>query len=62
MNSLTKAIALKDELDLLRPIPKERKELIMQKFRLDWNYHARSIKAREIIKGVFYPSIQIAIL
>lgn len=50
MNSLTKAIALKDELDLLRLIPKEHEELIMQKYRLDWNYHTRSIKASKIIK------------
>ncbi|WP_255505196.1 hypothetical protein [Algoriphagus sp. Y33] len=39
MKSLTKATALKDELDQLRPIPKEREDLIMQEFRLDWNYY-----------------------
>lgn len=35
MESLTRAIALKNELDQLRPIPKEQEEIIMQKFRLD---------------------------
>ncbi|SDA90988.1 Fic/DOC family protein [Algoriphagus alkaliphilus] len=51
MNSLTKAIALKNELDLLRPIPKEREEIIMEKFRLDWNYHSNNLEGNSLTFG-----------
>ena len=40
MQQLKIALNLKLELDKLRPISKEREGKIMQKFRLDWNYHS----------------------
>ncbi|WP_439490832.1 Fic family protein [Algoriphagus sp.] len=51
MNSITRATALKDELDQLRPIPKEREDLIMQKFRLDWNYHSNNLEGNSLTFG-----------
>jgi Fic family protein len=51
MNSLTQATALKDELDQLRPISKEREELIMQKLRLDWNYHSNNLEGNSLTFG-----------
>lgn len=51
MNSLTQAIALKNELDQLRPIPQEREQVIMQKFRLDWNYHSNNLEGNSLTFG-----------
>lgn len=51
MNSLTQAITLKNELDQLHPIPKEREEIIMQKFRLDWNYHSNNLEGNSLTFG-----------
>lgn len=51
MNSLSKALALKNELDLLRPIAKEREEVIMEKFRLDWNYHSNNLEGNSLTFG-----------
>lgn len=48
---LTQAIELKNELDQLYPIPKEREELIMQKFRLDWNYHSNNLEGNSLTFG-----------
>lgn len=39
MKILQKIDLLKAELDALRPLDAEREGRIMQKFRLDWNYH-----------------------
>lgn len=51
MNSLTQAITLKNELDQLHPIPKEREEIIMLKFRLDWNYHSNNLEGNSLTFG-----------
>ena len=51
MNSITKAIALNDELDQLRPIPKKREDLIMEKFRLYWNYHSNNLEGNSLTFG-----------
>ena len=51
MESHTRAIELKNELDQLRPIPREREEIIMQKFRLDWNYHSNNLEGNSLTFG-----------
>jgi Fic family protein len=48
---LEKALKLKQELDQLRPIPLEVEERIMQKFRLDWNYHSNNIEGNSLTYG-----------
>ena len=40
MNALAKSQQLKNELDNLRPLDTEAEARIMQKVRLDWNYHS----------------------
>jgi Fic family protein len=39
---------LKKELDGLRPIPPDRMARVMQKLRLDWNYHSNSIEGNTL--------------
>lgn len=39
---------LQIELDRLRPIPEERMGKLMQKLRLDWNYHSNSIEGNTL--------------
>jgi Fic family protein len=51
MDSIEKAIKLKEELDSLRPIDKEREAIIMQKFRLDWNYHSNHLEGNSLTYG-----------
>ncbi|MDR7130975.1 Fic family protein [Algoriphagus sp. 4150] len=51
MDTFTKAAVLKDELNQLPPIPKEWEELIMQKFRLDWNYHSNNLEGNSLTFG-----------
>lgn len=51
MNSLSTALNLKKQLDQLRPIPVEREGLIMQKFRLDWNYHSNNLEGNSLTYG-----------
>jgi len=48
MNSLEKAINLKSQLDKLRPLSKEAEAAVMQKFRLDWNFHSNSIEGNTL--------------
>lgn len=43
--------ALKQELDLLRPLNKEQEGMIMQKFRLDWNYHSNHLEGNTLTYG-----------
>ena len=43
MNNVIKSIQLKKELDALRPFNKKDEARIMQKFRLDWNYHSNNL-------------------
>jgi Fic family protein len=51
MESLKKALELKKQLDSLRPIKKEDEERIMQKFRLDWNYHSNNLEGNSLTYG-----------
>ncbi|MBS4027666.1 MAG: Fic family protein [Ignavibacteriales bacterium] len=51
MNSIEKALRLKTELDSLRPINKEQEAIIMQKFRLDWNYHSNHLEGNSLTFG-----------
>jgi len=51
MQQLKIALNLKLELDKLRPIPKECEGKIMQKFRLDWNYHSNHLEGNSLTFG-----------
>ena len=51
MNEVAKALQLKQELDNLRPIDKEKEAIIMQKFRLDWNYHSNHLEGNSLTYG-----------
>jgi len=51
MEELKKALELKKELDALRPIDAEREAIIMQKFRLDWNYHSNHLEGNTLTYG-----------
>jgi len=51
MNFLTTAEQLKNELDTLRPLDKEAEARIMQKFRLDWNYHSNKLEGNSLTYG-----------
>ncbi len=51
MESLEKVILLKKELDSLRPISKAQEFAIMQKFRLDWNYHSNHLEGNSLSFG-----------
>ncbi len=51
MESLKKASELKKELDTLRPIDKAEEQRIMQKIRLDWNYHSSNIEGNSLTYG-----------
>lgn len=43
--------ALKAEIDALRPIDYEQEQRIMQKFRLEWNYHSNAIEGNTLTLG-----------
>lgn len=45
------AIALKAELDNLRPLTKEQEAIVMQKFRLDWNYNSNNLEGNSLTYG-----------
>ncbi len=51
IDSINKAIELKSELDNLRPISKEQELRIMQKFKLDWNYHSNHLEGNSLTYG-----------
>lgn len=51
MTNLEKSIILKNELDSLRPLKKEDELRIMQKFRLDWNYHSNNLEGNTLTYG-----------
>jgi len=51
MDSVNKAEQLKEELDNLRPIDSEAEKRIMQKFRLDWNYHSNNLEGNSLTYG-----------
>lgn len=42
---------LKTQLDEFRPLPPETEQRIMQKFRLDWNYHSSNIEGNKLTYG-----------
>lgn len=42
---------LKGEIDTLRPLSLEQEGRIMQKFRLDWNYHSNAIEGNSLTYG-----------
>ena len=44
MSNIEKALKLKTDLDSLRPLSKEDELKVMQKFRLDWNYHSNHLE------------------
>lgn len=51
MNHIVQALKLKQQLDELRPLKKEDELRIMQKFRLDWNYHSNNIEGNSLTYG-----------
>jgi Fic family protein len=51
MQKIEKALQLKLELDKLRPISAEQEDKIMQKFRLDWNYHSNHLEGNSLTYG-----------
>lgn len=42
---------IKAEIDVHRPLPKATEERIMQKLRLDWNYHSNAIEGNQLDYG-----------
>ncbi|MES2485370.1 MAG: Fic family protein [Bacteroidota bacterium] len=51
MEEVLQAIALKQQLDSMRPLDKEQEAKIMQKFRLDWNYHSNNLEGNSLTYG-----------
>ncbi len=51
MSYITQALKLKQQLDQLRPISEEQEARIMQKFRLDWNYHSNHLEGNSLTFG-----------
>jgi Fic family protein len=51
MEILEKVEQLKTELDSLRPLDGEAEARIMQKFRLDWNYHSNKLEGNSLTYG-----------
>ena len=51
MKTLEETEQLKAELDSLRPLDSEAEARIMQKFRLDWNYHSNNIEGNSLTYG-----------
>ncbi|PPL02277.1 Fic family protein [Parapedobacter indicus] len=51
MQPIEQAIQLKTELDNLRPLTKEQEAIIMQKFRLDWNYNSNNLEGNSLTYG-----------
>ncbi|MFB6341664.1 Fic family protein [Saccharicrinis sp. FJH62] len=49
--NLLRAVELKKELDAFRPLTQEVEQRIMQKFRLDWNYHSSNIEGNKLSYG-----------
>jgi Fic family protein len=49
--NLKRATELKKELDSFRPLSAEVEKRIMQKFRLDWNYHSSHIEGNQLTYG-----------
>jgi Fic family protein len=48
---LNQVLSLKNQLDALRPLGREQEAIIMQKFRLDWNYHSNHLEGNSLTYG-----------
>ena len=48
MEPVKKAFLLKEELAALQPLPQELEAKIMQKFRMDWNYHSNRLEGNAL--------------
>ena len=48
---LNQVLLLKNELDAFRPLGREQEAIIMQKFRLDWNYHSNHLEGNSLTYG-----------
>ncbi len=48
METLERAAQLKAELDVLSPLDAQAEARIMQKFRLDWNYHSNNLEGNSL--------------
>lgn len=42
---------LKKQVDVLRPLPKEIEDRVLQKLRLEWNYHSNAIEGNQLSYG-----------
>lgn len=51
MSPLEKVAILFEELNALRPFSSDDEQRIMQKFRLDWNYHSNHIEGNQLTYG-----------
>ncbi|MEZ4958834.1 MAG: Fic family protein [Saprospiraceae bacterium] len=51
MEILKRVTELKAELDSLRPLNRDRETYIMQKLRLDWNYHSNHLEGNSLTFG-----------
>ncbi len=51
MEEIQQALNLKAQLNALRAIDKEQEARIMQKFRLDWNYHSNHLEGNSLTYG-----------
>lgn len=51
LENIKKAISLQKELDKLRPLSDEQNQKVLQKFRLDWNYHSNNIEGNSLTYG-----------
>jgi Fic family protein len=51
MTNIDTAVALKKELDALRPLTPKQESKIWQKFRFDWNYHSNNIEGNSLTFG-----------
>ena len=50
-SQVDKIKALKQEIKALKPLPPDLENKIMQKFRLDWNFHSNSIEGNQLTYG-----------
>jgi Fic family protein len=51
VEAIEKAEQLKAELDSLRPLDAEREARVLQKLRLDWNYHSNNLEGNSLTSG-----------
>jgi Fic family protein len=51
MKEIQKSLELKAELDSLRPLKQDDEARVMQKLRLDWNYHSNNLEGNSLTYG-----------